>query len=202
MTTSSDIFRKTDESAPVCQSDISVWHAPVESVRQSRSLWPITNECVNCLLLATLVGMRSPLGWAAGVHIHTHTHTHTCASLALLLLLLPTNQPFGSVSSLILFLFSRSLFVVCVLARGKIGSIGASFLDNHNDKDTHCVTVWLVICSLLLEKTIIQMFTLIRRVSGFTVVLLLCNIKRRINNFSKLTEETIFLNYSHDTKSK
>lgn len=67
---------------------VSVSHAPlVESVRQSRSLWPITNECVNCLLLATLVGMRS--AWAAGVHIHTHTHA-----------LRPTNR---SVSSLVLF---------------------------------------------------------------------------------------------------
>lgn len=48
------------------------------AVWQRRTLWRITNECVNCLLLATLVGMRSQ---AAGVDF---TLRRPCRLLVLL----------------------------------------------------------------------------------------------------------------------
>lgn len=99
-------FSKTAKSGSVGQRVVSVSPAPVESVRQSRSLWRITNECVNCLLLATLVGMRS-----LGRRGYTHTDN-------------PLLSSDRSVSSLVLFW------------RGEIRSIGASFLDDDKDART------------------------------------------------------------------
>lgn len=69
------------------------------------------------LFVAGNTGWNAVAAWlgGGGTHSHTHTHTYTHALLALLLLLLPTNQPFGSVSSLILFCCSCSLHVLCLL---------------------------------------------------------------------------------------
>lgn len=123
--------------------------------KANRSLWwPITNECVNCLLLATLVGMRS--AWAAGVHIHTYTHA------LLIVQNQPTNQQhthrsFGSVSSFHRFyailLRSSVLCSGAVAARGKIGSIRASFLDNHQrQRDARYATHSVLCCCLSVSE--------------------------------------------------
>lgn len=63
--------------------------ALTEFERQSWSLWRITNECVNCLLLATLVGMRSQ---AAGVDFD-------CSVSSLVLLVLFWRGPIESIGA-------------------------------------------------------------------------------------------------------